>query len=251
MAKSVKHSSRNPPLSSTVGRYSRTQMKRRRGTYHRIKAFKAKPAAQRQPAKKTPKFEVKKIGTSKGELQKRIVFLKKAQRWMPTEENKRPRKSVRRCNPTRLRPSISPGTILIIIAGKLKGQRVVFLKQLSSGLLLVTGPYSINGIPLRRVEQAYVITTSTKVNISGVTIPSDVNDDYFKHRGKKKQRQGAKESLISKETSKFAVTQEMNDKQKAIDAPIIKNLKQIEYFEGYLKSKFSLSKGVFPHELKF
>lgn len=43
----------------------------------------------------------------------------------------------------------------------------------------LAGPYQVNGVPLRRVNQAYVIATSMKVDLSKVTIPVQ-DDSYFK-----------------------------------------------------------------------
>lgn len=53
----------------------------------------------------------------------------------------------------------------------------------------VKGPFKINGVPLRRVNQAYVIATSTKVNIDGVNVDK-FDDKYFAKEVEKKKKKG-------------------------------------------------------------
>lgn len=75
-----------------------------------------------------------------------------------------------------------PGSVVILLSGNNRGRRVVVLKRLASGNLLVTGPHSVNGVSLSRVNPAYVLSTSTSVSLDGVT--ANVDDSFFK-RGKR------------------------------------------------------------------
>jgi large subunit ribosomal protein L6e len=85
-------------------------------------------------------------------------------------------------HPSRPRPSLQPGTVVILLAGRFRGKRVVLLKHLSEGTLLVTGPFKINGVPLRRVNARYVIATTTKIDLKGVddkTLDKISGTNYF------------------------------------------------------------------------
>merc|ERR1711957_452008 len=111
----------------------------------------------------------------------------------------------------RLRKSITPGTVLILLGGRFRGKRVVFLKQLDSGLLMVTGPYRANGVPAKRCNQAYCIATSSKVDVSKVDLKDWTDADF-------------------------------GPKQKALDDVVMPAVDKVPMMAKYLKSLFSLSK---------
>ncbi|KAI9081443.1 hypothetical protein K1719_036589 [Acacia pycnantha] len=231
MAPKTARISRNPDLIRGIGKYSRSKMYHKRGLWA-IKAknggvfphhdAKPKPEA---PAEKPPKF-------------------------YPADDVKKPLVNKHKPKPTKFRASITPGTVLILLAGRFMGKRVVFLKQLPSGLLLVTGPFKINGVPLRRVSQSYVIGTSTKIDIAGVNLEK-YDDKYFAKKAEKKQKKGEGEFFEAEKEEENVIPQEKKDDQKVVDAALIKAIESIPDLKAYLGSRFSLKAGMKPHELVF
>eukprot|EP01102_Stenamoeba_stenopodia_P006800 TRINITY_DN1897_c0_g1_i1.p1 TRINITY_DN1897_c0_g1~~TRINITY_DN1897_c0_g1_i1.p1 ORF type:complete len:257 (-),score=73.10 TRINITY_DN1897_c0_g1_i1:41-811(-) len=247
-------------LARGIERHSRSDAYHRKGLW----------AKKKTEWKKTPKKVVKKEPKVKdfgkeGKKQKREIKYKHP-RFYSAEQVPKPVTSRKIQHPTRLRPSITPGTVVILLAGRFRGKRVVFLKQLSSGLLLVTGPYAVNGVPVRRVNQRYVIATSTKVDITGVDV-AKFDDAYFKRveRPKKTQSKSTKAAPAAKEPAKegekkkkpkrLPKQRKLNPEriadQKAVDAKIVEAVKKVTDLERYLHARFSLSRSDVPHLLKF
>merc|ERR1712110_201161 len=175
--------------------------------------------------------------------------IKKASRYYPAEDVKKKLNNHNNTSKqTKLRASITPGTVLILLAGRFKGQRVVFLKQLDSGLLLITGPYEVNGVPLRRVPQSYVIATQTKIDISGLTVPAAVNDDFFKKEQTKKKKT---DEVFDQKEKESTIDESRKAIQKDVDAKIVAAIGKVALLKEYMSSKFSLKKGQKPHEMTF
>jgi len=123
---------------------------------------------------------------------------------------------------------------------------VVVLKRLASGLVLVSGPFKINGVPLRRYNPAYLIATSTKVDLAGVSWGASaekLKDAYFSRPA------NADDKSSNAENKK--VTQERIQLQKDIDTQLLAKIKQTPFLKEYVGSRFSLSKGEAPHLIKF
>jgi large subunit ribosomal protein L6e len=236
---------RSKELVPGVGRFSRSQVAAKRGLFKSLKKSE-KPAAE-----SAPETVEKTIGGEKNGG-KRLVPTSKAPRFYPAEDVRQPKKSRKTAKPTSLRSSITPGTVLILLAGRFRGKRVVFLKQLESGLLLVSGPFKVNGVPLRRVNQAYVIATSTKVDLEGVKLSEELNDAFFAKPSSKGAKSAEEEFFEEgKPKAKEAFPASKASIQKEVDSSLISAIKKTENLGKYLRSSWGLSKGQYPHQMAF
>jgi len=236
------HVPRNRNLARGISRLSRSAVARKtRSFLHSKKGPQKKTVQEKKPViKKFGKNETREIKA-------------KGPRTYPADDVKKPlpsRKSHHKA--PRVRASLVPGTVLIVLAGRFRAKRVILLKSLKSGLLLITGPFKLNGVPLRRINQAYVIATSTRLDVSSLKIDEKFNDDYFrKPKADKKKKTEAEFFSTTAEKPKKVIDATRSADQKAVDAPLLALVKKTENLKHYLKAKFSLKRNQYPHEMKF
>jgi large subunit ribosomal protein L6e len=237
------HRPRNRFLVPGIPRFTRSAIYKMKGrykfTYNSTKPLKDAP----------PTYIEKPIGGEKNGGT-RCIPINKAPRWYSAEDAPKPKVSRKTHKIGKVRDSITPGTILILLAGRYRGKRVVFLKNLRSGLLLVNGPHCVNGVPLRRVNQAYVIATSTKLDL-GKTNLRKFHDGYFKRPRPPKVKPTEEEFFEAYKAKKANFPAERKADQKEVDKLVLSAVEKVGDLKYYLRSTFSLSKGQYPHLMKF
>ncbi|XP_022849891.1 60S ribosomal protein L6-like [Olea europaea var. sylvestris] len=218
MAPKTQRVTRNPELIRGVGKYSRSQMYHKRGLW----AIKAKNGG------KFPIHEKKSVAAEPVAV--------KAPKFYPADDVKKPLSNKRKHKPTKLRyqdTSNDPAKLFP-----------------NFYLIAAVGPFKINGVPLRRVNQAYVVATSTKVDISGVNVEK-FDDKYFAKQAEKKKKKGETEFFEAEKEEKNVLPAEKKDDQKVVDAELLKAIECVPELKLYLGARFSLKAGMKPHELVF
>lgn len=239
----------NLDLGGGIMKYSRHQQYKRKALWRQKATLKPKVAVPKKPI-----TVVKKIGGAKNGGE-RLVKLQKKKANYPTKSlvTDRPTKGSFKLHKRTLRKSLIPGRIVILLAGKHKGKRVVLLKALQSGLLLVTGPFSLNSCPLRRISQRYVIATKTRIQMKKVAVPDHINDAYFR-RSLKKQKNRGEGDIFAAKKEKYVPSEQKKTDQLAVDKAVrtaISQHKEKKLLYSYLRSYFALSSSQYPHRLTF
>merc|ERR1712228_697159 len=108
----------------------------------------------------------------------------------------------------------------------------------------ITGPFKINGCSLRRINQRYLLATSTKIDVSAVKVPENINDKYFARIKAEKtaKKEAYKPSEQRKKDQAAVDTQVMDALKKNVEGQVLKQ---------YLRAPFALSKGQYPHSMAF
>ena len=175
--------------------------------------------------------------------------LKLKKNWYPVSDLKK--HFVRKCKvpkPSHISAPLTPGQVVIILSGRFSGRRVVFLKKLESNLLLVTGPYKYNGVPLKRVNAAYVLPTNTKLKL-GAEVAKGVEDKYFDRVDIK--RENEKDFFVDDKTKKERISSEKVKMQNDVDTQVKKAVDEVPMMKEYLRNRFALKNGDKPHLMKF
>lgn len=251
---------RNKVLSNLLLKYSRARMFEKRAVYkmkrHGDGGEKRLAEAERKKAAE-PKTVTKQIGGEKNGGT-REVLVKRPPRSYDTQTQKRKvalRKN--KCfkdHPRKLRSSLIPGAVLILLAGRHRGKRVVLLRPLETGLLLVTGPFQLNGVPLRRVHPKLVLATKTRLRLGKIEIPQRVNDAYFRREKVLKKKRGDDTDIFKQEKKIYEVSTERKEDQAIVDKAIFSAIAARDdkkMFMSYLRSQFSIKSGDKVHKMRF
>jgi len=126
------------------------------------------------------------------------------------------------------RKKFKKGTVLILLGLKFQGKKSILLKITKKGFLVISGPFGINGISLRRINPRFAIPTEIKIDLSNLKL-GFLNDNYFDFL--------KKSNKIPSNYQKLKLISLHRVRQSVIDRKLKKEIKKNFFLKFYLKSK--------------
>ena len=107
---------------------------------------------------------------------------------------------------------------------------------------------------MRRVNQRYLLATSTRLDISALAVPEKLNDEYFRHVNANKKQAKKEGDIFDNKKVEYKASDERKKDQADMDKKILDLIKKHpegKMLKSYLRHNFALSKGQYPHQMAF
>lgn len=152
---------------------------------------------------------------------------------------------------TRLRKNMKPGRVCVCLIGPYTSKKVVFLKQLDSGLLMCA---CLNNGAVRRFPQKWLFCTDSIVHLDHAGIQKNLKDwsdsSFDVLKAEKTEADGGDDEFFNKDAASKTVPAAF---QSQVDGMIkaVTDCVKDKYMTMYLKARFTLDSDVGPHKACF
>lgn len=132
------------------------------------------------------------------------------------------------------RTDLTLGTIVVVLEGEFEGKRVVYLKGLDNHLALCTGPASINGVPFFKIDERYLLATSTRIDYNGVI---DIDESNVLH--------------CDRDLNIERMEVEADQKMEMVDKTIVQAIEKVDFLKSYLAEDFEVDSSIDFYSQKY
>ena len=102
------------------------------------------------------------------------------------------------------------------------------------------------------MNQNYMLGTSTSIDVSGVKVPENINDEYFRRAPKKSNNKEG--DIFESKKEEYKPSEERKTDQQTVDKQVLEAIKKHpdgKTLKAYMRHTFGLDKGQYPHQMTF